>query len=130
MLTQIKFIYQPTSMVIIEILIYDYVKIEPKIWVLTTSSNLPFPFYWQPDNVKLRLFDLTEFLVWNRSLIKKRFVARTQFSSTVVLHNQLSLWNNIKYLNHNIFRTRCSKDIVIRKSKFVAKTQFLYCCIF
>ena len=65
----------------------------------------------------------------------------------------MSLWNKIKYLNLNIFRTRgCkplifqaqiiwskkihslkylrsatfgSKDIVIRKSKFVAKTQFL-----
>ena len=66
---------------------------------------------------------------------------------------ELSLWNNIKYLNLNIFRTRCckplifqtqiiwsnrinslkylrsatfgSKDKVIRKSEFVAKTQFL-----
>ena len=65
----------------------------------------------------------------------------------------MSIWNKIKYLNLNIFRTRCckplifqtliiwsnrihslkylrsatfcSKDIVIRKSKFVAKTQFL-----
>ena len=67
---------------------------------------------------------------------------------------ELSLWNKIKYLNLNIFRTRCckplifqtqiiwsnrihtlkylryatfdSKDIVIRKSEFAAKTQFLY----
>ena len=67
---------------------------------------------------------------------------------------ELSLWNKIKYLNHNIFRTRCckplifqtqiiwsnrihslkylryatfgSKDLVIRKSEFVAKIQFLY----
>ena len=66
---------------------------------------------------------------------------------------ELSLWNKIKYLNLNIFRTRCckplifqtqiiwsnkihslkylrsatfgSKDIVIRKFEFVAKTQFL-----
>ena len=66
---------------------------------------------------------------------------------------KLSLWNKIKYLNHNIFRTQCckplifqtqitwsnrihslkylryatfgSKDKVIRKSEFVAKTQFL-----
>ena len=63
---------------------------------------------------------------------------------------ELNLWNKIKYLNLNIFRTRCckpmifqtfiteflvlniimpatfgSKDIVIRKSEFVAKTQFL-----
>ena len=66
----------------------------------------------------------------------------------------MSLCNKIKYLNHNIFRTRCckplifltliiwfnrihslnylrsttfgSKDIVIRKSGFVAETQFLY----
>ena len=65
-----------------------------------------------------------------------------------------SLWNKIKYLNLNIFRTRCckplifqtqiiwsnrihslkylryatfdSKDIVIRKSEFAAKTQFLF----
>ena len=65
----------------------------------------------------------------------------------------MSLWNKIKYLNLNIFRTRfCkplifqtqiiwsnrihslkyvrsatfgSKDIVIKKSEFVAKTQFL-----
>jgi len=67
---------------------------------------------------------------------------------------ELSLWNKIKYLNLNIFRIRCckplifqtqiiwsnkihslkylrsatfgSKDIVIIKSEFVAKTQFLY----
>ena len=66
---------------------------------------------------------------------------------------ELSIWNKIKYLNLNIFRTRCckplifqtqiiwsntihslkylrsatfgSKDIVIRKSEFVAKTQLL-----
>ena len=66
---------------------------------------------------------------------------------------ELSLCNKIKYLNPNIFRTRCckplifqnliiwfnrihslkylrstkfgSKDIVIRKSEFVTKTQFL-----
>ena len=66
---------------------------------------------------------------------------------------ELSLWNKIKYLNFNIFRTRCckplifqtqiicsnriyslkylrsatfgSKDIVIIKSEYVAKTQFL-----
>ena len=67
---------------------------------------------------------------------------------------ELSLCNKIKYLNLNIFRTQCckplifqtqinwsnrthslkylrsatfgSKDIMIRKSEFVAKTQFLY----
>ena len=67
---------------------------------------------------------------------------------------ELSVWNKIKYLNLNIFRTRwCkplifqtqiiwsnrihslkylrsatfgSKDTVSRKSEFVAKTQFLY----
>jgi len=67
---------------------------------------------------------------------------------------ELSLWNKIKYLNLNIFWTRCckplifqtqiicsniihslkylrsetfgSKDILIRKSEFVAKTQLLY----
>ena len=66
----------------------------------------------------------------------------------------MSLWNKIQYLNLNIFRTRCckplifqtqicwsnrihclkylrsttfgSKDIVIRKSEFVAKNQFLW----
>jgi len=66
---------------------------------------------------------------------------------------ELSLWHKIKYLNLNIFRTRCCKPlifqaqiiwcnrihslkylryatfgckvIVIRKSEFVAKTQFL-----
>ena len=65
---------------------------------------------------------------------------------------ELSIWNKIKYLNLNFFRTRCfkplifqtqiiwsnrihslkylrstkfgSKDIVIRKTEFVAKTQF------
>ena len=69
-----------------------------------------------------------------------------------VLTKELSLWNKIKYLNLNTFRTRCcnplifqnqiisskiknsqfeiskvckiSKDIVIRKSEFVAKTQY------
>ena len=69
------------------------------------------------------------------------------------LAKELSLWNKIKYLNHNIFRTRSckplifqtqiswsnriqslkylryatfgSKDKVIRKSELVAKTQFL-----
>ena len=67
---------------------------------------------------------------------------------------ELIFWNKIKYLNQNIFRTRCwkplifqtqitwsnrnhslkylryatfgSKDIVIRKSEFAAKTQFLW----
>ena len=67
---------------------------------------------------------------------------------------ELSLWNKIKYLNLNIFRSRCckplifqtqiiwsngihnlnylrsatfdSQDIVIRKSEFVAKTEFLW----
>ena len=67
---------------------------------------------------------------------------------------ELSLWNKIKYLNLNIFRTRCckplifqtqiiwsyrihslkylrsatfgSKDKVIGKLEFVAKTQFLF----
>ena len=51
---------------------------------------------------------------------------------------ELSLWNKIKYLNLNIFKTQgCkplifqtfatfgSKDIGIKKSEFVAKTQFL-----
>ena len=70
------------------------------------------------------------------------------------IEKELNLWNKIKYLNLNIFRTRCckpvkfqtliiwfnrihslkylrsttfgSKDIVIRKSEFVSKTQFLY----
>ena len=68
--------------------------------------------------------------------------------SSMILTKELSLWNQIKYLNLNIFRTRCckplifqtqiivwkylrsatfgSKDIVIRKSEFVANTQFLY----
>ena len=69
------------------------------------------------------------------------------------LKKELSLWNKIKYLNLNIFRTQCCKplifqtqitwsnrihslkylrsstfgsnDIVIRKSEFVEKTQFL-----
>ena len=70
------------------------------------------------------------------------------------LAKELSLWNKIKYLNLNIFRNRCckplifqtqiiwsnrilslkylrsatfeSKNIVFRKSEFVAKTQLLY----
>ena len=70
------------------------------------------------------------------------------------LTKELSLWNKLKYLNLNIFRSRCckhlifqtqiiwsnkihslkylksatsgSKDIVIKKSEFVAKTQFLF----
>ena len=75
------------------------------------------------------------------------------FSFLYLLHKGLSLCNKVKYLNPNIFRTRCckplifqtliiwfnripslkylrsvtfgSKDIVTRKSEFVAKTQFL-----
>ena len=71
---------------------------------------------------------------------------------------ELSLWNKIRYLSINIFRTQCCKplkfqtqiiksnrihslkylrssifgpkDIVIRKSEFVAKTQFLYTKIY
>ena len=71
-----------------------------------------------------------------------------------VLTKELSLWNKIKYLNLNTFRTRCCnplifqnqiisskiihslkylrsptlncKDIGKRKSEFVTKTQFLY----
>ena len=71
----------------------------------------------------------------------------------IFLPKELSLWNKIKYLNLNIFWTRCCKpsifqtqiiwsyrihslkylrsatfgykDIVIRKSEFVAKIQFL-----
>ena len=78
-------------------------------------------------------------------------VSRNWYKS---VSKELSLWNEIKYLNHNIFRTRCckplifqtqiiwsnrihslkylryatfgSKEIVIGKSEFVAKTQFLY----
>ena len=70
----------------------------------------------------------------------------------IFIPKELSLWNKIKYFNLNIFRTRCckplifqtqiirsnrihslkylrsvtfgSKDIVIRKSEFVATTQF------
>ena len=86
---------------------------------------------------KFSLFDVTEFIDWSIKSCTK----------------ELSLWNKIKYLNHNIFRTRCckplifqtqiiwsnrihslkylrsatfgSKDIVIIKSEFVAKTQSL-----
>ena len=99
---------------------------------------------------------------------KVEFVTKTQFVLRIVKYllcfemhvvkmerKELSLWNKIKYLNLNIFRTRCciplifqtqiiwsnrihslkylrsatfgSKDIGIRKSEFVAKTQFLYC---
>ena len=80
--------------------------------------------------------------IWDMYLIDK------------TVSKELSLWNKIKYLNLNIFRTRCckplifqtqiiwsnrihtlkylryatfdSKDIVIKKLEFVAKTQFLY----
>ena len=80
----------------------------------------------------------------------------TMRPTPIVVSKELSLWNKIKYLNLNIFRTRCckplifqtqiiwsnkihslkylrsatfgSKDIVIRKSEFVAKTQFLWPC--
>ena len=77
----------------------------------------------------------------------------TEFILYVAI-KKLSLWNKIKYLNLNIFRTRCckplifqtqiiwsyrihslkylrsatfgSKDKVIGKLEFVAKTQFLF----
>ena len=77
-------------------------------------------------------------------------VSRNYFKT---VSKELSLWNKIKYLILNFFRTRCckpsffqtqiiwsnrihslkylrsatfgSKDIVIRKSEFVVKTQFL-----
>ena len=81
-------------------------------------------------------------------------VSNSGFGETLDSQKELSLCNKIKYLNPNIFRTLCckplifhtqinwfnrihslkylrsrtfgSKDIVIRISEFVAKTQFLY----
>jgi len=94
----------------------------------------------------------TQFLLFTNLLLKSHF--QLYFCQHGILTSkEWSLWNKIKHLNHNIFRTRCckplifqtqiiwpnrihnlkylrsakfgSKDIVIRKSEFVAKTQFL-----
>ena len=93
-------------------------------------------------SIRFYLFEIKRVLIYNSTFFK--------------LTKELSLWNKIKYLNLNIFRTRCckplifqthiilsnrihslkylrsttfgSKVIVIRKSEFVAKTQFL--CLF
>ena len=66
-------------------------------WVFATNSNFLIPISLQSDGVnlyyfKLRLSDITEFIVWNI------------------------------YLRYS---TMGYKDIGIRKSEFVAKTQFL-----
>ena len=87
-----------------------------------------------------------------------RFYNEDRFISHQFSQKELSLWHKIKYLNLNIHRTRCckslifqtqiiwshrihslkylrsatfgSKDTVIRKSEFVAKTQFLWPLIY
>ena len=97
-----------------------------------------------------------------RFQIRCVFAKHDLFKPTISIQNciyfnfrikELGLWNKIKYLNLNIFRTRCfkplifqtqiiwsnrmlslkylrsttfgSKAIVIRKSEFVTKSQFL-----
>ena len=84
-----------------------------------------------------RIYDLSFFGGFSKHLKKKINLPHVSF----VTAKELSLWNKIKYLNHNIFRTRCrkplilqylryatfgSKDTVISKSEFVAKAQFLW----
>ena len=83
---------------------------------------------------------------------KKTLSCKQLILDCICPSKELSLWNKIKYLNLNILRTRCckplilqiqiiwsnrihslkylrpatfgSKDIVIRKSEFVVKTEF------
>jgi len=103
---------------------------------------------WE-KSIKIELLPLHNFpKIWYEN---KRHLSK--LSNINHLPKELSLWNKIKYLNLNIFRTRCckplifqtqiilsnrihslkylrsatfgSKDTVTRKSEFVAKTQFL-----
>ena len=91
---------------------------------------------------------------WFLFKIFNRFKEGSIFVTEFIWKKELSLCRKLNYLNPNIFRTRCckllifqtqtiwsnrihslkylkfttfgSKDIVIRKSEFVAKTQFLW----
>ena len=102
------------------------------------------------SNLKLKSID---YLCIRPSLSNMQTKLQVIIRFKSYLTKELSLWNKIKYLNLNIFRTRCckplifqtqiilsirihslkylgsatfgSKDIVISKSEFVAKTQFL-----
>ena len=69
-------------------------KNEQRNWVFATNFNFLIPIFFKPNGVnlwyfKLRLFDLTEFIVWNISglttfdckdiwIIKSEFVAKIQ----------------------------------------------------
>ena len=100
--------------------------------------------------------DINVLVLTIKKLQNTLFGVTPTFLSAIIsiIAKELSLCNKIKYLNLNIFRTRCckplifqtqiirsnrfhslkylrsatfgSKDIAIRKSEFVTKTQFLW----
>ena len=103
---------------------------------------------------KLRLFDLTRIHICKDVGIRKSdYVANTRFLSQKFMVKELTLCHKLWFSNPNIFGTQCrnplifqtyifwsnkshslkfqrfttleSKDIGIRKSEFVAKSQFL-----
>ena len=73
------------------------------IWYLKLNCKLVNQFYFTPLSAP-SLLNLVQKSFWNNNL------------ATFIIHN-------LKYLRST---TLGSKDIVIRKSEFVAKTQFLY----
>ena len=77
-------------------------------WVFATNSNLLIPISLQPDVVnlwyfKLRLFDLTEFIVWNIKGLHHQF-------AKILGSEDLSLWqklNSFKSVIVNVQIKRC-----------------------
>ena len=98
--------------------------------------------WWISNIVKMFIYNKPKTCLWDHLCLK------TILFLTFTKTKELSLWNKIKFLNHKIIRTRCckplifqtqiiwsnrihslkylrsatfgSKDIMIRKSEFVA----------
>ena len=41
-------------------------------------------------------------------------VNRVKNAAHILSKKELSFWNKIKYLNHNIFKTRCCKPLIFQ----------------
>ena len=95
------------------------------LWVLKGTLIRRIPSNWViPPSICRK--HLTELSLWNKIKYLNLNIFRTRWCKPLIFQTQI-IWSNrihsLKYLRSATFG---SKDIVIRKSEFVAKTQLLW----
>ena len=73
-------------------------------------------------------FRLKELSLRNKIRYLNHNIFKTQFCKPLIFQTQINWSNRIHSLKYLRYATFGSKDVMIRKSEFVAKTQFLSLC--